>query len=54
MLLVVLTLWYYRLYVYAPVSAGYGFYVGAVAAGFAVVLSVWAMVSAWSVVRGVS
>jgi len=53
-LLVVLTLWYYRLYVYAPVSAGYGFYVGAVAAGFAVVLSVWAMVSAWSVVRRVS
>ena len=53
-LLVVLTLWYYRLYVYAPVSAGYGLYLGAVAAGFAVVLSVWAMVAAWSVVRGVS
>ena len=27
-LLVVLTMWYYRLYVYPPVSAGYGFYVG--------------------------
>jgi len=28
-LLVVLTMWYYRLYVYAPVSAGYGLFLGA-------------------------
>src|SRR6476661_6773920 len=28
-LLVVLTMWYYRLYVYSPVSAGYGLYLGA-------------------------
>ena len=47
-LLVVLTMWYYRLYVYPPVSAGYGFYVGAAAAIAAVVLSVWAMATAWA------
>jgi hypothetical protein len=47
-LLVVLTMWYYRLYVYAPVSAGYGLYLGAAAAVLAVLLSVWAMVAAWS------
>ena len=49
-LLVVLTMWYYRLYVYAPVSAGYGLYLGGVAAAVAVLLSVWAMVAAWSTV----
>jgi fucose 4-O-acetylase-like acetyltransferase len=49
-LLVVLTMWYYRLYVYSPVSAGYGLYLGAVAAALAMVLSVWAMFAAWSVV----
>jgi hypothetical protein len=43
-----LTMWYYRLYVYPPVSAGYGFYVGAGAAIAAVVLSVWAMAIAWA------
>src|SRR5262245_1345035 len=53
-LLVVLTVWYYRLYVYSPVSAGYGLYVGAAAAVCAVVLSVWAMVAAWSAVSRVS
>lgn len=47
-LLVVLTMWYYRLYVYSPVSAGYGLYLGAGAALAAVVLSVWAMAAAWS------
>jgi hypothetical protein len=47
-LLVVLTMWYYRLYVYSPVSAGYGLYLGAGAALIAVLLSVWAMVAAWS------
>jgi hypothetical protein len=50
-LLVVLTMWYYRLYVYSPVSAGYGLFLGAGAAVCAVVLSVWAMFAAWSAVR---
>jgi hypothetical protein len=49
-LLVVLTMWYYRLYVYSPVSAGYGLYLGAAAAVCSVLLSVWAMVAAWSTV----
>jgi hypothetical protein len=49
-LLVVLTTWYYRLYVYAPVSAGYGLYLGGAAAVCAVLLSVWAMFAAWSAV----
>src|SRR6185369_5241288 len=53
-LLVVLTMWYYRLYVYSPVSAGYGLYLGAGAAVFAVLLSVWAMFAAWSRVRRLS
>lgn len=47
-LLVVLTVWYYRLYVYEPVSAGYGLYLGAAAAIAAALLSVWAMVAAWA------
>lgn len=47
-LLVVLTLWYYRLYVYGPVSAGYGLYIGAAVAVAAVVLSIWTMVAAWA------
>lgn len=47
-LLVVLTVWYYRLYVYPPVSAGYGLYIGVGVALAAVLLSVWAMVAAWA------
>jgi hypothetical protein len=47
-LLVVLAVWYYRLYVYPPVSAGYGLYVGIAVAAAAVLLSVWAMAAAWS------
>ena len=47
-LLVVLTVWYYRLYVYPPVSAGYGLYVGGAVAIGAVLLSVWAMLAAWA------
>jgi hypothetical protein len=39
---------YYRLYVYAPVSAGYGLYIGGAVAIVAALLSVWAMVAAWS------
>ena len=53
-LLVVLTMWYYRLYVYSPVSAGYGLYIGAAAAVLAVLLSVWAMAAAWSAVSRLS
>lgn len=47
-LLVVLAVWYYRLYVYSPVSAGYGLYLGGAVGTVAVVLSVWTMVTAWS------
>ena len=47
-LLVVLTVWYYRLYVYPPVSAGYGLYLGVALAAVAVLLSVWTMVAAWA------
>lgn len=49
-LIAVLTMWYYRLYVHPPVSAGYGFYIGAVVTGIAIVVSVWAMVVAWAAV----
>ncbi len=41
-----LTWWYYHLNVSPPVSAGYGFYVGAACALLAVVCSVWALVAA--------
>jgi hypothetical protein len=53
-LLLVLTMWYYRLYVYSPVSAGYGLYLGAAAGVLAVLLSVWTMVAAWSTASSVS
>lgn len=49
--LVVLAFWYYRLYVYPPVSAGYGLYVGAAVAAVAVLLSIWTMLAAWSETR---
>lgn len=45
-LLGVLTYWYYHLNVSPPVSAGYGFYIGAGAALSALVSSMWALVSA--------
>lgn len=41
-----LTWWYYHLNVSPPVSAGYGFYVGAACALAAVACSVWAVVAA--------
>lgn len=47
-LLTVLVLWYYRLYVGSPVSAGYGLYVGGGAVMVATVSSVFAMIVAWS------
>lgn len=49
--LVVLAVWYYRLYVYPPVSAGYGLYVGGAVALVAVLLSIWTMLSAWATAR---
>ena len=47
LVLAALAVWYYRLYVYPPVSAGYGLYVGGAIALVAVLLSVWTMVAAW-------
>jgi hypothetical protein len=47
-LIVVLVVWYYRLYVYAPLSAGWGLYLGGAMALASVLLSVWAMAAAWS------
>jgi len=47
-LIAVLTMWYYRLYVHGPVSAAYGFYIGAAVTVLAIALSVWTMVAAWS------
>ncbi|MGB0973294.1 MAG: hypothetical protein ACPGVG_20425 [Mycobacterium sp.] len=46
-MLTVLAVWYYRLYVYPPVSAGYGFYVGGAVALASVLLSVWTTLAAW-------
>ena len=51
LLLVALTVWYYRINVHPPVSAGYGFYVGAAVAAVAVVCSVWALVASLSAAR---
>ena len=45
-LLGVLTYWYYHLNVSPPVSAGYGFYIGATFAAGALLSSVWALVCA--------
>ncbi|MCF6388371.1 hypothetical protein L2K20_15435 [Mycobacterium sp. MBM] len=39
--------WYFRLYVQAPVVAGYGMYLAAATTVLAIVLSVLAMVVAW-------
>jgi hypothetical protein len=47
-LLTVLAWWYFRLYVASPIDVGYGWYVGGAATVIAVVLSVLAMVAAWS------
>jgi hypothetical protein len=48
LVLVALAVWFYRLYVYPPVSAGYGLYIGGAVALVAVLLSVWTMLSAWA------
>ncbi len=44
-LIAVLTGFYHRLNVHSPVSAGYGFYLGAVFALAAVACSIWALIS---------
>lgn len=46
-ILVALAVWYYRLYVYPPVSAAYGLYMAGALALVAALLSVWAMLAAW-------
>ncbi|MGD9619680.1 MAG: hypothetical protein AB7G47_05370 [Mycolicibacterium sp.] len=46
-ILLVLAVWYYRLYVYPPVAAGYGLYLGGTVALLSVLLSVWTMLAAW-------
>jgi hypothetical protein len=48
LLLVALTMWYYRINVHPPVSAGYGLYVGVAVAVAAVAFSVWAVVTSLS------
>ncbi|MGB0877436.1 MAG: hypothetical protein ACPGXI_10295 [Mycobacterium sp.] len=45
--LVVLAAWFYRLYVYPPVVAGYGLYIAGAVALVAALLSVWTMMAAW-------
>ncbi|MET4428917.1 MULTISPECIES: hypothetical protein [unclassified Mycolicibacterium] len=47
-LIAVMVAFYYRLYVASTVAAGYGLYLGAAVTVAAVVLSVLAMVMAWS------
>lgn len=44
-LVTVLTWWYFDTHVVGPVSAGYGFYLGAVCAAATLVCSIWALVS---------
>jgi hypothetical protein len=45
LLVAALTVWYYDVNVKPPVSAAYGFYVGAAAAAGAVICSLWALAS---------
>jgi hypothetical protein len=54
LLLVALAMWYHHLYVSPPVSAGYGFYIGAAGAVAAVACSAWAVVASLSSARQVS
>lgn len=48
LLIVGLIVWYYKLNVSSSVSAAYGLYLGAVAAGCAVACSIWALITAAS------
>lgn len=50
-LLVVLEAWYHRLYVHGPIGMGYGYYVGVSVTGLAAVLSVLAVVVAFTARR---
>lgn len=45
LLIAALTVWYFNVNTHPPVSAGYGFYVGAVGAVGAVICSGWAVAS---------
>ena len=54
LILVALTLWYYRVNVHPPVSAGYGLYIGVAVAGAAVGFSVWTLVASMTTGRRVS
>jgi hypothetical protein len=45
-LVAVLTWWYFDTHVVGPVSAGYGFYIGAVCAAATLACSIWSLVSA--------
>jgi hypothetical protein len=54
LILVILTLWYYRVNVHPPVSAGYGFYIGVAVAVAAVAFSVWTLVASMTSGRRVS
>ncbi|WP_024441825.1 hypothetical protein [Mycobacterium sp. UM_WGJ] len=45
-LITALGIWYYRLNVAAPINAGYGLYIGAVAVVGALCCSVWALITA--------
>ncbi|CAN5267396.1 hypothetical protein BH09ACT8_BH09ACT8_36350 [soil metagenome] len=44
LLIAALTGWYFYLYVSPPVTASYGFYIGAAGAGGAIAFSVWALI----------
>ncbi|MCV7227673.1 hypothetical protein [Mycolicibacterium komossense] len=46
LLIAVLTGWYFHLYVSPPVSASYGFYLGASGAAGAILCSLWALIDA--------
>jgi hypothetical protein len=46
LLIVAVTVWYYKLNVKPPVAAEYGLYVGAVGASCAVLCSVWMVIAA--------
>jgi fucose 4-O-acetylase-like acetyltransferase len=48
LLIIGMTLWYYRINVHAPVEAAYGFYVGGGVAVAALLCSMWALLSAMS------
>jgi len=51
-ILVILAVWYYRLYVYPPVTAGYGLYIAGGAGLVAMLLSVWTMLAGWKDTKG--